>query len=259
MNNESPTDPTTHYAQTNNASNKHVSATILFESEEDEETSRNYRPGNQFPGLPSSPKIYSIQQSKLKERQLNGDLIPDQPTRTLSEENKQRTPQKHKNSVAITTEKMYANSLSDEEPGSLQIKKQSSSTEETKDSKESTLFIEDFEQIGEIYDTNLFNTINEAQHIQEIEQQLEVMKTTITDKKKLQRERNVVTAKLSRDRKKLEVELMRQACLEMIQAFNVLKNKTARMKSALKCSNCNSENKAAQRVLESLQNFEFRN
>ena len=50
------------------------------------------------------------------------------------------------------------------------------------------------------------------------------MKHEIKDKKRLQKERNVLTAQLSRDRKKLEVELLRQYCLKTIQALNAINN-----------------------------------
>ena len=42
------------------------------------------------------------------------------------------------------------------------------------------------------------------------------MKNEIKDKKRLQKERNVLTAQLSRDRKKLEVELLRKYCDEAL-------------------------------------------
>jgi hypothetical protein len=42
------------------------------------------------------------------------------------------------------------------------------------------------------------------------------MKTEIKDKKKLQKERNVLTAQLSRDRKKLELEMLRESCYSLI-------------------------------------------
>jgi hypothetical protein len=41
------------------------------------------------------------------------------------------------------------------------------------------------------------------------EEELEELKVRFKDKKQLQRERNILTAQLSRDRKKLEVELLR--------------------------------------------------
>ena len=74
-------------------------------------------------------------------------------------------------------------------------------------------FYEDLETIGKLFDHDLFEKISQVDHIKKTEQHLEEMKVTITDKKKLQKERNVLTAQLSRDRKKLEVELLRQNCL----------------------------------------------
>lgn len=50
------------------------------------------------------------------------------------------------------------------------------------------------------------------------------MKLKITDKKKLQRDRNVLTAQLSRDRKKLELELMRMKCIRYISTLNKIRN-----------------------------------
>ncbi len=50
------------------------------------------------------------------------------------------------------------------------------------------------------------------------------MKIKITDKKKLQRDRNVLTAQLSRDRKKLELELMRIKCIRYISTLNKIRN-----------------------------------
>ena len=85
------------------------------------------------------------------------------------------------------------------------------------------------------------------------------MKYTIHDKKKLQRERNVVTAKLSRDRKKLEVELMRQSCLELLQQFNTLKNKVTKIKASTHCTKCGFESEENRKLVNIIQNFEFRN
>lgn len=50
------------------------------------------------------------------------------------------------------------------------------------------------------------------------------MKHTIKDKKVLQKERNVKTAQLSRDRKKLEVEYLRQGCIDMTKTLNMVRN-----------------------------------
>ena len=70
-------------------------------------------------------------------------------------------------------------------------------------------YYEDVATIGKIFDKDLFEQISQVDHIRKTEIQLEEMKVTIKDKKRLQKERNVLTAQLSRDRKKLEVELLR--------------------------------------------------
>lgn len=54
--------------------------------------------------------------------------------------------------------------------------------------------MEDTAQIGEIFDKALFDRINEVDYIRETEQQLEAMKSNISNKKRLQKERNVLTA-----------------------------------------------------------------
>lgn len=50
------------------------------------------------------------------------------------------------------------------------------------------------------------------------------MKNTIKDKKKLQKERNVRTAQLSRDRKKLELEMLRESVYDLIFNLNKTRN-----------------------------------
>lgn len=50
------------------------------------------------------------------------------------------------------------------------------------------------------------------------------MKLKIEDKKRLQKERNVLTAQLSRDRKKIEVELLHKKCYDLTQALNRVRN-----------------------------------
>lgn len=50
------------------------------------------------------------------------------------------------------------------------------------------------------------------------------MKHNIKDKKVLQKERNVKTAQLSRDRKKLEVEYLRQDCIDLTKTLNMVRN-----------------------------------
>ena len=79
-------------------------------------------------------------------------------------------------------------------------------------------------EIGAIFDDDLFRSINRVDHIQETERLLEEMKTTITDKKVLQKERNVRTAQLSRDRKKVENEMLRQRCIDLTQTLNKVRN-----------------------------------
>lgn len=44
------------------------------------------------------------------------------------------------------------------------------------------------------------------------------------DKKELQKVRNVKTAQLSRDRKNLYVEYLRQGCIDMTKTLNMVKN-----------------------------------
>lgn len=83
---------------------------------------------------------------------------------------------------------------------------------------------EDVGPIGAIFDDDLFRSINRVDHIQETERLLEEMKTTITDKKVLQKERNVRTAQLSRDRKKVENEMLRQRCIDLTQTLNKVRN-----------------------------------
>ena len=46
-------------------------------------------------------------------------------------------------------------------------------------------FLEDIDQIGSIFDQNLFEKINQVDHIKETENQLECMKNEIKDKKRL--------------------------------------------------------------------------
>ena len=51
-----------------------------------------------------------------------------------------------------------------------------------------------------------------------------MLKTTVKDKKELKEKRNIQTAKLSRDRKKLEVEFMRETALNYIKCMNRIRN-----------------------------------
>ena len=60
------------------------------------------------------------------------------------------------------------------------------------------------------------------------------MKSNISDKKRLQKERNVLTAQLSRDRKKIEIELLREEAVQLTAKVNLLRNKL----SSIKCQSC---------------------
>jgi len=80
------------------------------------------------------------------------------------------------------------------------------------------------EKIGYLFDKKLFSQINECEHIQKTEAELEQLKVMFKDKKKLQRERNILTAQLSRDRKKLELELLRQNCVSLVESLNKVRN-----------------------------------
>ena len=60
------------------------------------------------------------------------------------------------------------------------------------------------------------------------------MKVTIKDKKKLQKERNVLTAQLSRDRKKLEIEMLRKYCVEATLLLNQARNTVLKVSSESK-------------------------
>jgi len=60
------------------------------------------------------------------------------------------------------------------------------------------------------------------------------MKSNISDKKRLQKERNVLTAQLSRDRKKIEIELLREEAVLLVAKVNMLRNKL----SSIKCQSC---------------------
>ena len=51
-----------------------------------------------------------------------------------------------------------------------------------------------------------------------------MLKNTVKDKKELKEKRNIQTAKLSRDRKKLEVEFMRETALSYIKCLNRIRN-----------------------------------
>ena len=81
--------------------------------------------------------------------------------------------------------------------------------------------------VGVIFDRDLFTLINKCDHIQKVEDQLEEMKDIYKEqnqKKKLAKERNILTAQLSRDRKKIEVELLRNRCCDMTVKMNKARN-----------------------------------
>jgi len=59
------------------------------------------------------------------------------------------------------------------------------------------------------------------------------MKLKIEDKKRLQKERNVLTAQLSRDRKKIEVELLHKKCYELTQMVNRARNVLSNSKAEI--------------------------
>ena len=83
---------------------------------------------------------------------------------------------------------------------------------------------ENREKIGHRFDQTLFAQINGCEHIAKTERELEELKVKITDKKLLQRERNILTAQLSRDRKKVEVELLRLNCIQLTETLNKVRN-----------------------------------
>ena len=85
-------------------------------------------------------------------------------------------------------------------------------------------YIEDTDKIGQIFDQALFDQISSFDHIQVTEDKLNKMKQEIKDKKRLQKERNVLTAQLSRDRKKIEVELLRENCINLTRQLNRVRN-----------------------------------
>lgn len=91
------------------------------------------------------------------------------------------------------------------------------------------------EKIGQLFDKKLFAQINECEHIVKTEEELEELKVKYTDKKLLQRERNILTAQLSRDRKKLEVELLRLTCIQLTETLNKVRNTLIRLECTKNC------------------------
>lgn len=95
------------------------------------------------------------------------------------------------------------------------------------------------EKIGCLFDQKLFAQINECEHIIKTEVELEELKVKYTDKKQLQRERNILTAQLSRDRKKLEIELLRLNCIQLTETLNKVRNTLIRLEfNKSRCNNC---------------------
>ena len=66
-------------------------------------------------------------------------------------------------------------------------------------------------------------------YIQQTTEELNMLKNTIRDKKELKERRNVQTAKLSRDRKKLEVEFMREVGIAYLTCLNKVRNHFAKL------------------------------
>lgn len=113
------------------------------------------------------------------------------------------------------------------------------------------IYLEDNAQIGEIFDKALFDRINEVDYIKETEQQLEAMKSNISDKKRLQKERNVLTAQLSRDRKKIEIELLREEAVQLTTKVNMLRNRL----SSIKCQSCCELAESVKFIFENSQRY----
>lgn len=113
------------------------------------------------------------------------------------------------------------------------------------------IYLEDTAQIGEIFDKALFDRINEVDYIKETEQQLEAMKSNISDKKRLQKERNVLTAQLSRDRKKIEIELLREEAVQLTAKVNLLRNKL----SSIKCQSCSELADSVKFIFDNSQRY----
>ena len=85
------------------------------------------------------------------------------------------------------------------------------------------------------------------------------MKLKYTDKKKLQRERNILTAQLSRDRKKLEVELLRLNCIQAIESLNKVRNTLLKLEHVQKkCKNKEISRIQTRHLLADVQ-FIFKN
>lgn len=151
----------------------------------------------------------------------NSDQLPDVPSEEMSDDSHDKISNNVKSADHDPKPLKAANHASEGSPAE----------EETTHSNlgwssvgASVAYIEDLKQISEIFDKTIFDAINSVEHIRRTEQELEDMKTKIEDKKRLQKERNVLTAQLSRDRKKIEVELLHQKCYELTQIVNKVRN-----------------------------------
>lgn len=85
-------------------------------------------------------------------------------------------------------------------------------------------YVTDDKQLQQLYDESLFRQISNVEHIKATTDELNNLKDTIRDKKKLKEKRNIQTAKLSRDRKKLEVEFMREIGIAYLTCLNKVRN-----------------------------------
>jgi hypothetical protein len=141
----------------------------------------------------------------------NSDLLPDVPSEEMHDDSQDQVsnhvPSSDHDNKPLQNGKQNSESPAEEETTHSHLGCSSIAG--------SACYIEDLKQISEIFDKTIFDTINSVEHIRKTEQELEDMKTKIEDKKRLQKERNVLTAQLSRDRKKIEVELLHQKCYEL--------------------------------------------
>lgn len=113
-----------------------------------------------------------------------------------------------------------------------------------------------------MYDESLFKQISAVPHILQTTEELNTLKNTIRDKKELKERRNVQTAKLSRDRKKLEVEFMREIGISYLTCLNKVRNHFVKLAQ----SGPKDQQKFAREALDKMaqisskevpQNFEF--
>ena len=90
-------------------------------------------------------------------------------------------------------------------------------------------YVTDNNQLQQLYDESLFRQISNVEHIKATTDELNNLKDTIRDKKKLKEKRNIQTAKLSRDRKKLEVEFMREIGIAYVTCLNKVRNQFSKL------------------------------